>query len=55
MLKKVYIEDKLKNKYESNLGIIYTIPDSICLMTELARAGLAWYYKNYNKNEAWVT
>jgi micrococcal nuclease len=52
--KQVYIEDKGKDMYDRQLGIVYSLPDSTCLNIELLKAGLAWHYKNFDKNEKWA-
>jgi len=50
----VYVQEKDLDKYGRTLGIVYVLPDSICLNTELLEAGLAWHYVYFDPhNPEW--
>lgn len=52
--KNVYVTDKGMDKYGRTLGVVYIMPDSICLNIELLKAGLAWHYSYFDRNNpAW--
>lgn len=49
----VRVVEKDIDRYQRTVGIVYT-SDNRCVNEELLRAGLAWHYKEYDKNPAWA-
>jgi len=49
----VRVVEKDVDRYQRTVGIAYT-SDNRCVNEELLRAGLAWHYKEYDKNPEWA-
>lgn len=49
----VRVVEKDVDRYQRTVGIVYT-RDNRCVNEELLRAGLAWHYKEYDKNSEWA-
>ncbi len=47
--KQVKVVESGKDRYGRTLGFVYV--DDVCVNEELLKAGLAWHYKKYNKDE----
>jgi len=50
--KDVNVEDKGKDRYGRTLGIVFV--DTVNINESLLAAGMAWHYKQYDKNKEWA-
>lgn len=48
----VRVVQKDVDRYQRTVGIVYT-SDGRCINEELLREGLAWHYREYDKNPEW--
>ena len=50
---RVRVVEKDVDRYKRTVGIAYT-SDKVCVNEELLRSGLAWHYREYDKNPEWA-
>ncbi|HEV8513969.1 MAG TPA: thermonuclease family protein [Cyclobacteriaceae bacterium] len=49
----VKIETHDNDKYGRTIGVVTRVSDGLVLNEELLKAGFAWHYKQYDKNDKW--
>ncbi|MBD0294664.1 MAG: thermonuclease family protein [Flavisolibacter sp.] len=49
----VKLVEKGTDQYGRTIAMVYT-PNNVCVNEELLRNGLAWHYKEYDKNSRWA-
>lgn len=49
----VKLDIKDTDRYGRAVAVVYTL-QGLCVNEELLKSGLAWHYKQYDKNEAWA-